>query len=243
MIIVNADDWGRSVAETDAAQECFRQRRITSATAMVFMADSERAAEIALREQYPIGLHINFSERFTGSKVDDTVRRMQARIVRYLNRHRYMQLCYNPFLAGAFRRTFEAQLDEFRRLYTKEPSHFDGHQHMHLCANMLITPPIPKGKKVRRTFSFEAGEKSIVNRSYRAFVERRIARRYQTTDYFFALAQNLRSERLKRVAELARQRTVELMTHPIVKDEYALLMSEAYNEALSGIPRASYSQL
>ena len=44
MLTVNADDWGRSRAETDAALQCHGKKRITSVSAMVFMEDSERAA-------------------------------------------------------------------------------------------------------------------------------------------------------------------------------------------------------
>src|SRR5437868_14435949 len=40
---LNADDWGRSGAETDAALRCYKGGRITSVSAMVFMQDSERA--------------------------------------------------------------------------------------------------------------------------------------------------------------------------------------------------------
>jgi predicted glycoside hydrolase/deacetylase ChbG (UPF0249 family) len=47
VLIINADDWGRSPAETDAALDCFSNGRITSVTAMVFMADSKRAADLA----------------------------------------------------------------------------------------------------------------------------------------------------------------------------------------------------
>jgi predicted glycoside hydrolase/deacetylase ChbG (UPF0249 family) len=47
MIIVNADDWGRSPLETDAALACYRDERITSVSAMVFMEDSVRASELA----------------------------------------------------------------------------------------------------------------------------------------------------------------------------------------------------
>ncbi|TMP94577.1 MAG: ChbG/HpnK family deacetylase [Verrucomicrobia bacterium] len=46
MLIINADDWGRSLAETDAALRCYKAGRITSVSAMAFMADSERAAEL-----------------------------------------------------------------------------------------------------------------------------------------------------------------------------------------------------
>ena len=47
MITINADDWGRSEAETDAALFCYVNGRISSVSAMVFMEDSERAAELA----------------------------------------------------------------------------------------------------------------------------------------------------------------------------------------------------
>ena len=66
MLIINADDFGRSVAETDAALRCYIAGRITSVSAMVFMADSERAAELAKENELDVGLHLNFTERFTG---------------------------------------------------------------------------------------------------------------------------------------------------------------------------------
>ena len=68
MLIINADDWGRSVAETDAALKCFRERRITSVSAMVFMGDSERAAELAKENKLDVGLHLNFTDRFTANQ-------------------------------------------------------------------------------------------------------------------------------------------------------------------------------
>ena len=50
MLIINADDWGRSVAETDAALKCCKGGRITSLSAMAFMEDSERAADLGQRK-------------------------------------------------------------------------------------------------------------------------------------------------------------------------------------------------
>ena len=41
--------------------------RVTSVSAMVFMADSERAAELAKENELDVGLHLNFTERFTGN--------------------------------------------------------------------------------------------------------------------------------------------------------------------------------
>ena len=195
MIIVNADDWGRSPKETEAALDCYRAGRLTSVTAMVFMADSERAADIALSNNIPVGLHINLNEPFTGKISSEYIRSAQRRIAGFLNKNKYMQLLHNPFLARPIRDVFNAQLEEFCRLYRKSPSHFDGHQHMHLCTSMLIVAPIPRGEKIRRSFSFEGGEKSLVNRSYRACVNRRIRSRYRLTDYFFALSQKASTRR------------------------------------------------
>ena len=55
MLIINADDFGRSVAETDAALRCYVAGRITSVSAMVFMADSERSAELAKENALAVG--------------------------------------------------------------------------------------------------------------------------------------------------------------------------------------------
>ena len=60
MLIINADDWGRSQAETDAALRCYQGGRITSVSAMVFMADSERAAELAKEKRIGRGLASEF---------------------------------------------------------------------------------------------------------------------------------------------------------------------------------------
>jgi chitin disaccharide deacetylase len=62
VLIINADDWGRSVAETDAAFKCYRGGRITCVSAMVFMHDSGRAAELAKANELDVGFHLNFSE-------------------------------------------------------------------------------------------------------------------------------------------------------------------------------------
>jgi len=243
MLIVNADDLGRSKAATDNILSCYARGRITSTSAMVFMLDSERAAELALASGIDIGLHINFSERFTGESVREEVRHSQARICRFLNTNKYALLVYNPFLRKQFREVFQAQYVEFVRLYGREPSHLDGHQHMHLASNMLIEGILPRGTKVRKSFSFQHGEKSIVNRLYRATVDYWLSRRHSLTDYFFGLSQHLILQRLERVIHLAEGANVELMTHPEVLKEYELMMSDDYRLALSRVRLAGYAKL
>jgi hypothetical protein len=97
MLIINADDWGRSVAETDAALKCCKGGRITSLSAMVFMEDSERAADLAKENQLDVGLHLNFSEKFTANQYPQILANYHHKIVRFLRGNRYAQLLYNPF--------------------------------------------------------------------------------------------------------------------------------------------------
>jgi predicted glycoside hydrolase/deacetylase ChbG (UPF0249 family) len=56
---VNADDWGGYPEMTDATLRCFQAGAISSTTAMVYMRDSERAAELARASGIPTGLHLN----------------------------------------------------------------------------------------------------------------------------------------------------------------------------------------
>jgi chitin disaccharide deacetylase len=243
MLIINADDWGRSAVETDAAFRCYKANRITSVSAMVFMEDSERAAEFAKGDGLDVGLHLNFTERFVTNECCAALDEHQNELVRFLRRNKYSQLLYNPFLRNAFSYSYEAQTEEFVRLFGKQPSHIDGHHHMHLCANLFFTDMIPVGTKVRRNFSFWQGEKSLLNRTYRALVDRWLAGRYCLTDYFFDLTQCIEANKLDRVAALAMSSNVELMTHPIVRAEEKYLMSAEFHALLQALEIGGYALL
>jgi len=241
MLIINADDWGRSVMETDAALRCYKAGRITSVSAMVFMANSERAAELAKENAIDAGLHLNFSETFTGSNIPTKLGEYHNRLVRYLRRTKYTQLFYNPFLRDAFSYSYHAQAEEFARLFGNPPARVDGHHHMHLCTNLLLSKVIPAGVKMRRSFSFWPGEKSWLNRKYRAWVDRWLQRNYRLPDYFFDLTQCIEGNKLGRVTSLAKSDTVELMTHPIVPREADYLMSDDFSELLHRLKVGSYA--
>jgi chitin disaccharide deacetylase len=243
MLIINADDWGGWKNATDAALACFKRGRITSVSAMVFMEDSERAAILAKEAGVDVGLHINLNQDFSATYCAERIKETHRRVKAFLKSSKYSQILYNPLLRRWFRDDFQAQLQDFVRLYGRQPSHFDGHQHMHLCSNMLLDRVIPRGQKVRRSFSFWPGEKSRLNRAYREYVDRRIKRLNRTTDYFFSLGQCLNFRRLDRVAELSRNSSVELMTHPEEPKELEYLCSEAYLELFDGVQRSSYEAL
>lgn len=243
MIIINADDWGRSERETDAALSTYKRGRITSASAMVFMRDSGRAADLAKDAGIDVGLHFNLSEHFSGEVPAGRLREYHERVVHFLTRYKYSFLIYNPALRREFRYLYQAQIEEFFRLYGRLPSHIDGHQHKHLCANILLDSVIPEGQKVRRNFFFWPEEKSRMNRAYRHFSDSLLTRRYGSTDFFFALSQCLRNDRLTRVVELAKTRTVELMAHPANPTEHARLMGDDYLVYLAGLEKGTYSLL
>jgi chitin disaccharide deacetylase len=243
MLIVNADDLGRNQAATDAILSCQAQRRITCASAMVFMADSERAAQLALGSGLETGLHLNLSERFSADGVPARLRAAHDSVRRFLTAGKYALLVYNPFLSARLRLVFDAQYAEFLRLYGRPPSHLDGHQHMHLATNLLVQRILPAGAKVRRSFSFLPGEKSALNRRYRAFVDRRLARRHRLTDRFFSLAQHLTRDRLERIIALAGAENVELMAHPALPREFEFMMSASYGEAISRVRLGGYDAL
>jgi predicted glycoside hydrolase/deacetylase ChbG (UPF0249 family) len=241
MLIINADDWGRSRAETHAALRCYQEGRITSVSAMVFMEDSERAAELAKENELDVGLHLNFAEPFTGKNYPAELDHYHGRTVRYLTRNKYAQLLYNPLLRKEFVYSYRAQSEEFVRLFGRPPSHIDGHHHMHLCANMLLTNMIPAGMKMRRNFSFWPGDKSLLNRTYRGLADRWLARRYRLPDYFFDLTQCIREKKLERVWALAKSNKVELMTHPVVQTESDYLMSDDFLTMLERLETGSYA--
>jgi chitin disaccharide deacetylase len=242
MLIVNADDYGRSVVETDAALSCYTAGRITSVSAMVFMADSERAAEVAKENQLDVGLHLNFTERFNGPSTPVTLASYQDKLAGFLTRNRYSQVVYNPLLRKQFSYSYEAQFDEFTHLFGKVPSHIDGHHHMHLCANLLLSNLIPAGMRIRRNFSFWPGEKSWLNRAYRSVVDRWLARKYRLTDYFFDLTQSVREKKMDRVLALAGSRSVELMTHPIVPTETDYLLSDEFEAMVQRLNVSDYAK-
>ncbi len=243
MLIINADDLGRSKQATDNTLACHARGRLTSTSAMVFMTDSERAAELALSAKIDVGLHLNLSESFTSPSVSTSLSDCHGKIRRFLKSSKYSLLFFHPFLRDHFHREFADQYAEFIRLYHRAPSHIDGHQHMHLATNMLFQNILPSDTKVRRSFSFQPGEKSAFNRWYRQAVDRRLARRHRLTDYFFALSQSFSPERIRHIVDLARKSNVELMTHPEIARDHDFLMSDEFGQQIASVQLAGYDAL
>jgi predicted glycoside hydrolase/deacetylase ChbG (UPF0249 family) len=233
MLFVNADDLGLDKTRTDRTLACFIKGRIHSASALTFMSDSDRAADLARESQLPVGLHINLDQAFTGQTVPAKLRDHHRVVSAYLMTRKWNQVLYNPFLRNSFGYVFQAQWEEYCRLYGEEPKWLDGHHHMHLCMNMLVSGKYPKGLKVRRNFTFWPGEKDPLNRLYRYLVDCWLKSRFQCTDFFFSMAP-INEGRLKRLVLMSKSSDVEIMVHPGVEKEYRYLLSDDWLYFISG---------
>lgn len=210
---------------------------------MVYMEDSERAATLALEADIEVGLHINFTMPFRVDKVTSNICNHHGRVVSYLTKSKLAQIIYNPLLAGSFDFLFKAQLEEFMRLYGKLPAFYNGHQHMHLCANMLMGKLLPKGTRVRRTFTFDQGEKNICNLFYRLLLDVAVARRFISTEYFFSILPLWNMERLRNIFDRSVSSNVELEVHPENADEIGFLFSDQYLNMIESARVGNFSKI
>ena len=243
MLIITADDYGKAPNVTEGILKCFSEKRITSASAMVFMDDSKRAASLAISAGMEVGLHLNFTSPFDGSGFGEGLRRHQTKVMNYLVRNKLSQVFYNPFLTNSFAYLTQAQREEFQRLYGREPAFYNGHHHMHLCANVLGTNLIPRGVRVRRTFTFGPGEKGTINRSYRRVLDRIVGMRFITSDCFFSVEPVHDHGRLERIFNRAGRDIVEIEVHPENGDEKGFLLSSDFGQLLRRVCLGTFGLL
>jgi predicted glycoside hydrolase/deacetylase ChbG (UPF0249 family) len=235
MLIITADDYGKTRRATDNTLKCFMNKRITSASAMVFMEDSERAASLAFGTSWEVGLHLNFTLPFSACHIPSRLREHQNRIILYLTKRKVSQVIYSPFLADSFNLVFQSQQEEFMRLYDRFPDHYSGHHHMHLCTNVLASKMLPSRARVRRTFTFGPGEKNPLNRLYRFILDIYVSNRFISTDCFFSIESVQNNERLRGIVNRAIKENVEIEVHPENTEEIEFLLSDRYQNVVNSV--------
>lgn len=233
MLIITADDYGKTRQATDNILKCLSRRRITSASAMVYMEDSERAGALTFGTNLEVGLHLNFTLPFNAPNAPLKLRERHNLVLSYLGKQRLSQVIYNPFLTGSFNYVFLSQQEEFVRLYGRFPDYYNGHHHMHLCANVLASKMLPNGARVRKAFTLDPGEKSLFNRFYRFILDICVHKRFISTDYFFSIAPVRNYERLRNIVNLAVNKTVEIEVHPENHEETEFLISDGYRNLIN----------
>lgn len=234
MVIVNADDWGRNAVTTDRSLDCVLRRRVSCVSAMLFMEDSERAADLAQHHGIDASLHLNFTLPFSSTSLPSRLKDYQNETSRFLRLHRFAPALYHPGLATRFEYLVQAQLEEYERLYGCLPKRVDGHHHMHLCSNVVFQRLMPDGTIVRRNLSFRSGEKGCLNLIYRSWENRQLARRHLMTDFFFDLQPLEPSQRLERIFQLGRRCDVEVETHVVNSEEFEFLLGDEFLRRLGG---------
>jgi predicted glycoside hydrolase/deacetylase ChbG (UPF0249 family) len=111
-VIVSADDFGHSTAVNDGIAEAHERGIVTSAGLMVQRPAAEAAAAYALAHpELSIGLHVDLGE--------------------WAYRHGEWEALYETPATGVSGAVAE-QLDRFRSLLGRDPTHLDSHQHVHL---------------------------------------------------------------------------------------------------------------
>jgi predicted glycoside hydrolase/deacetylase ChbG (UPF0249 family) len=246
LLIVNADDWGYDEATTRAIADCHAAEGLTSTTAMSFMAGSELAADLS--REHPklgIGLHLNLREEYTDPSVAIDVRERQHRLVDRFRRARLRRWIYDPLLIREVSAVIRDQLDRFVELYGRPPTHFDGHLHSHMAANVLLSRSLPRGAAIRNALS-DTGDGNSLRSGLRAVRRKVISSRFETTDYFFSIETlwpQLDGKILTEHLELSRDASVEIMVHPGFPHEFAPLQSEQWVDCLKRFPTGTFRDL
>ncbi|HEX2017117.1 MAG TPA: ChbG/HpnK family deacetylase [Solirubrobacteraceae bacterium] len=243
LLIVNADDWGGDRVSTDRIARCFDAGAVTSSTAMVHMADSERAAELARGRDLALGLHLNVTQPFDGAGVPGSARDRQARVAAALAGPGVGRLLTGPALRRDVRATIADQLARFGELYGRTPTHIDGHQHGHLRA--LVLSSLPRGSRLRPAHTYRGAPHSLGGR-VRRLRHALLARRFVTPDYFYAIESihpELGGSGLQGVLARSRDSVVEIMVHPDRPRDFELLISGGWRELLQGATLGSYEHL
>jgi hypothetical protein len=223
-LIVNADDWGRNAATTDRTLDCLLHGSLSSVSAMVFMADSERSVDLAKQHSIDAGLHLNFTTPFDSAHCPPRLKEHQERLGRFLLLQRYTRVLFMPTLAGSFEYVVASQFEEYERLYGHAPLRVDGHHHMHLCANVLYGKLLPAGIIARRNLSFRCGEQGLVDHAYRRWLDYVLSQRHRMTDYFYRIPPVEPRSRMAEIFANAVDYSVELETHPVDDEDYEFLM-------------------
>lgn len=246
MLIVNADDLGYDRATSDAICEVFARGAITSASAMVFMEDSERALGLAIAAGLPVGLHLNLMEAYSGSGVGEAERAEQAWTVERFQAGFARRWAPSRRLMESARGCVRLQLAEFERLRGARPTHVDGHQHGHLSTPVLWELSRSKDVPVRSSFTFRPGEKPRYNRVLRSLLNRGIGSRFASTRRFHSIRDlhpALGGRGIEEVVAEARDLEVEVMVHPGLADEYEVLVSEQWGRTIASAPTGSFADL
>lgn len=243
-LIVNADDFGRAPGVSRGIVEAHRAGIVTSTTLMVNLPWSRDASDLATSvPALGVGLHLSFCYGEPLASDVPSLLGPDGQLERDLKRLRA------SLLLEDVEREARAQLERFRKLTGRNPTHLDSHQHVHAWP------------AVRDVLAQIAQENDLplraVDADHRAALRRAGVR---TTDHFagdFFAPGSMTVERLMDVLNNLPDGTTELMCHPGYDDahladssfraereaELILLCRPDVRELLETVALVSYAEL
>jgi len=237
MLIVNADDFGASPNASDPVVELFARGVVSSASAMVRMQDTARAAPLAREHGIPTGLHLNLTLPFNGPAVPAPTRERQRRLTETFGRESWLGARHEKPDAQLLADVIEDQLECFREAFG-EPTHLDGHHHIHV--HPAVLDQLPDELPIRPILSTPS--QADAKPSTR---QRDLRRRFGGPELCFAFEHvhpSLGGDGLE-VLDHALARSLEIMVHPQQERERSALCSSQWRAALDALRVGSYADL
>ncbi|XP_041584336.1 carbohydrate deacetylase isoform X3 [Vulpes vulpes] len=132
-LVVTADDFGYCPRRDEGIVEAFLAGAVTSVSLLVNGAAAESAAELAGRYQIPTGLHANLSEGRPVGPACHGASTLLSPEGFFLGKMGFREaVAAGDVALPQVREELEAQLIRFRELLGGDPTHVDGHQHVHV---------------------------------------------------------------------------------------------------------------
>ncbi|XP_020852296.1 carbohydrate deacetylase isoform X1 [Phascolarctos cinereus] len=132
-LIVTGDDFGYCPLRDQGLVEAFLAGALTGVSLLVNGASADTAAQLARRHGIPAGLHANLSE---GRPVSPSLGSRASLIGPggfFLGKMGFRKaLAEGRVMLPEVREELRAQLSRFQDLLGQEPTHVDGHQHVHV---------------------------------------------------------------------------------------------------------------
>ncbi|XP_032509768.1 carbohydrate deacetylase isoform X2 [Phocoena sinus] len=132
-LVVTADDFGYCPRRDEGIVEAFLAGAVTSVSLLVNGAAAESAAELARRHRIPTGLHANLSEGRPVGPARHGASSLLGPEGFFLGKMGFREaVAAGEVVLPQVRGELEAQLSRFRELLGRDPTHVDGHQHVHV---------------------------------------------------------------------------------------------------------------
>jgi predicted glycoside hydrolase/deacetylase ChbG (UPF0249 family) len=236
VLIVNADDFGASRSATKAILEAFDAGAISSASAMVWMPDTERAAELAQQRGLPLGLHLNLTLPLPGPGAPPAVAYRQMRMTESFGKESWWRGEVRGIDAAELEAAVSDQLHEFRSHFG-EPTHINGHHHVHVTDAVLNA--LPASVPIRQVPTTPG---RILDRDKRVNdIQRRFRAPWATLD-IVSLHPNLGGVGFAALVEF-RHQAIEVVTHPQQPDQREALLGSIWLDAVASLGLSSFDAL